>query len=77
MCNGAGKKRPMVNLRHVNQCLWKQKFKYGDLQVTVMLFNPGEWMFTFDHKSVSRTQALFQGLECLITLRGSFGYVRS
>ena len=46
-----GKKRLVVNLRHVNQCLWEQKFKYEDLQVALMLFNPGEWRFTFDLKA--------------------------
>ena len=51
VCNGVGKKRLVVNLRHVNQCLWKQKFKYEDLRVALMLFNPGEWMFTFDLKA--------------------------
>ena len=28
VCNGVGKKRLVVNLRHVNQCLWKQKFNH-------------------------------------------------
>ena len=49
--SGSGKKRLVVNLRHVNRYLWKQKFKYEDLRVAMMLFNPGEWMFTFDLKS--------------------------
>ena len=40
-----------MNLRHVNRSLWKQKFKYEDLRVVMMLFDPGEWMFSFDLKS--------------------------
>ena len=40
-----------MNLRHVNRSLWKQKFKYEDLRVVMMLFGPGEWMFSFDLKS--------------------------
>ena len=46
--NGVGKKRLVVNLRHVNGFLWKQKFKYEDLRVAMMMFEKGEWMFSFD-----------------------------
>ena len=49
--SGAGKKRLVVNLRHVNQYLWKQKFKYEDLQVAMTMFSKGELMFVFDLKS--------------------------
>ena len=49
--NQSGKRRLVVNLRHVNRSLWKQKFKYEDLRVVMMLFGPGEWMFSFDLKS--------------------------
>ena len=41
----------MVNLRHVNGFLWKQKFKYEDLRVAMAMFEKGEWMFSFDLKS--------------------------
>ena len=40
-----------MNLRHVNRSLWKLKFTYEDLRVVMMLFEPGEWMFSFDLKS--------------------------
>ena len=49
--NQSGKKRLVLNLRHVNKFLWKQKFKYEDLRVALALFEPGEWMFAFDLKS--------------------------
>eukprot|EP00731_Ephydatia_muelleri_P023446 Em0015g1029a len=49
--SGAGKKRLVVNLRHVNQYLWKQKFKYEDLRVAMTMFSKGELMFAFDLKS--------------------------
>ncbi|KAL5479677.1 hypothetical protein EMCRGX_G023233 [Ephydatia muelleri] len=42
--NGVGKKRLVVNLRHVNGFLWKQKLKYEDLRVAMMLFEQGEWL---------------------------------
>ena len=32
---GSGKKHLVVNLRHVNQYMWKQKFKYEDLRVAM------------------------------------------
>ena len=49
--NQSGKKRLVVNLRHVNKFLWKQKFKYEDLRVAMALFEHGEWMFSFYLKS--------------------------
>ncbi|KAL5506358.1 hypothetical protein EMCRGX_G007980 [Ephydatia muelleri] len=49
--NGVGKKRLVVNLRHVNGFLWKQKFKYEDLRVAMMLFEQGKWLCSFDLKS--------------------------
>ena len=36
--NGVGKKRLVVNLRHVNRYLKVQKFKYEDLHVATLLF---------------------------------------
>ena len=49
--NGVGKKRLVVNQRHVNGFLWKQKFKYEDLRVAMAMFEKGEWMFSIDLKS--------------------------
>ena len=49
--NSSGKKRLVINLRHENRFLWKQKFKYEDLRVAMMLFRSGELMFAFDLKS--------------------------
>ena len=40
----------VLNLRHVNQLVRKQKFiDYEDMSIAMMLFRPGE--FTFDLKS--------------------------
>ena len=49
--NSVGKKRLVLNLRHVNKFLCKQKFKYEDLRVAMLLFEKGDYMFTFDLKS--------------------------
>ena len=49
--NGVGKKRLVVNLRHVHGFLWKHKVKYEDLRVAMMMFEKGEWKFSFDLQS--------------------------
>ena len=49
--NCAGKRRLVLNLRHVNKFLWKQKFKYEDLRIAMMLFKRGDYLFSFDLKS--------------------------
>ena len=47
----AGKERLVINLRHLNKFLWKQKFKYEDLRVAMLLFEKGDFLFSFDLKS--------------------------
>ena len=49
--SGSGKKRLVVNLRHLNKFLWKQKFKYEDLRIAMLLFERGDYLFSFDLKS--------------------------
>lgn len=49
--NSAGKKRLVINLRHLNRFLWKQKFKYEDLRVAMSLFVKNDFLFSFDLKS--------------------------
>lgn len=51
VANSAGKKRLVINLRHLNRFLWKQKFKYEDLRVAMTLFEWGDCLFSFDLKS--------------------------
>ena len=46
--NAVGKKRLVLNLRYLNQHLWKQ---YEDLRTAMMYFNPGDYLFAFDLKS--------------------------
>ena len=49
--SSSGKKRLVVNLRHLNRYLWKQKFKYKDLRVAMLLFKREDFLFSFDLKS--------------------------
>ena len=41
----------MINLGHLNQFLWKQRFEYEDLRVAMLLLEKGDDMFSFDLKS--------------------------
>ena len=49
--SSSGKKRLVVNLRHLNKFLLKQKFKYEDLRIAMLLFERGDYLFSFDLKS--------------------------
>ena len=49
--NKTGKKRLVVNLRHLNRFLWMRKFKYEDLRVAMLLLEKGDYLFSFDLKS--------------------------
>ena len=39
--SSSGKKRLVLNLRHLNRFLWKQNFKYEDLRIAMCLFEKG------------------------------------
>ena len=49
--NGRGKLRLVINLRYLNQYLWQDKFKYEDLRIAMLMFQKGDFMFSFDLKS--------------------------
>ena len=49
--SSTGKKRLVLDLRHVNMYLHKQRFKYEDLRIAMLLLEKGDYMFTFDLKS--------------------------
>ena len=46
-----GKKRLVINLRHLNQYLWKTSFKYEDLRTLMQILTPSDFVFTSDLKS--------------------------
>ena len=46
-----GKKRLILDLRHVNKCLVKQRVKYEDWKFALAYFTKGSYMFSFDLKS--------------------------
>ena len=43
-----GKKRLILDLRHVNQFIWKQKFKCEDWRMLLSCVNKGDYLFSFD-----------------------------
>ena len=47
----SGKKRLILDLRHVNLHLCKNKFKCEDILVAKEVLRPGDFMFSFDLKS--------------------------
>lgn len=47
----SGKQRLILDLRHVNAFLYKQKFKCEDLSVATQIFDKGYYLFKFDLKS--------------------------
>ena len=49
--SSAGKKRLVINLKHLNNFLWKQKFQYEDLRIAMMLYEKGDYLFFFYFKS--------------------------
>ena len=49
--NSVGKKRLVINLRHLNRFLWKQRFRYEDIKVAMTLFEKGDYLFSFDLKA--------------------------
>ena len=49
--NSLGKLRLVLNLRYLNQFLYVLKFKYEDLRIAALIFEPDEYLFKFDLKS--------------------------
>ena len=47
----SGKKRLVLDLRYVNEFLWKDKFKYEDIQTAIQMIEKGDYAIIFDLKS--------------------------
>ena len=50
MSNSMGKQRLVINLRYLNRHLWRDKFKYEDMPIAMLLFQLGDYVFSFDLK---------------------------
>ena len=51
MLNKEGKLRLVLNLRHLNQYLRKDHFKYEDLRTALLFLNKEDFLIKFDLKS--------------------------
>ena len=49
--NDSGKKRLVIDLKHVNKYLFKSSFKYEDIRTAMLLFQKEDYLFSFDLKS--------------------------
>ena len=49
--NRSGKKRLVLNLCFLNQFMLKDKFKYEDIRLAMLMFQKDDFMFSFDLKS--------------------------
>lgn len=49
--NSHGKKRLILDLRHVNKCVFNNKFKLEDFNSAIKYCNENDFMFKFDLKS--------------------------
>jgi hypothetical protein len=47
----SGKKRLILDLRHVNKFLWKERVSFEDWRVAIDIFKKGDFMCSFDLKS--------------------------
>lgn len=69
VADSAGKLRLVLDLRHVNQYIFLQKFKYEDLYTLSELFAEGDYFFSFDlksgyhHVSIHRTFVKYLGFQ--------------
>ena len=57
--NKSGKKRLVLDCRHLNKCLAKFKFKYEDVSVARQLFEKGTHLFSWDLHSAFHHISVF------------------
>lgn len=68
----SGKKRLILDLRHVNKCLYKNKFRCEDLSIAKEVIKPGEFMFSFDLKSGYHHVEIFEEHRKYLSFAWSF-----
>ena len=54
-----GKKRLVLDLRHINRHIWKQSIKYDDLKIVLEYLEAGSYMFKFDIHSAYHFISIF------------------
>ena len=69
----SGKQRLILDLRHVNTFIFKQKFKCEDLSVAIQIFDQGFHLFKFDLKSGYHHIEIFPAHRKFLTFAWDFG----
>ena len=69
----SGKQRLILDLRHVNTFILKQKFKCEDLSVAIQIFDKGFHLFKFDLKSGYHHIEIFPAHRKFLTFTWDFG----
>lgn len=49
--NSSAKKRLVIDLRYLNRYLLKENFKYKVVRLAMLMFQKGDYLFSFDLKS--------------------------
>ena len=69
----SGKQRLIFDLRHVNQFVYKQKFKCDDLSVATQIFSRNYYLFKFDLKSGYHNVEIFPDHRKFLAFSWDFG----
>jgi len=69
----SGKQRLILDLRHVNQFIYKQTFKCEDLSVATQIFSRNYYLFKFDLKSRYHHVEIFKDHRKFLTFSWDFG----
>ena len=70
----SGKKRLILDLRHINIHVWKQKIKFDDYLVALEYFKKGYYMFSFDLKSAYHHISIFPDHRQYLSFAWDFGH---
>ena len=69
----SGKKRLILDLRHVNKFIYKQKFKCEDVKTAMQLLDKDFFMFKFDLKSAYHHIEIFEEHRRYLAFAWNFG----
>ena len=69
----SGKKRLILDLRHVNLYVFKRKFRYEDASVALQIFSKGFFLFKFDLKFSHHHAEIFPDHRKYLAFSWDFG----
>ena len=71
--NASGKKRLILDLRYINQFIWKQRFRLDDWKIMMQYVHKGDFKFSFDLKSGYHHLDIFSGHQQYLGFSFRFG----